>query len=252
MTPSARPSVNNRFYDELAERWYSAQDDPVALLRAESRLRNPWVASRIREHFGARPCAVLDLACGAGFLASALAGAGHEVTGVDLSAESLAVARRHDASGRVRYLEMDAHALELPDASFDVVCAMDFLEHTERPGAVIAEVARVLRPGGLFFFHTFSRNPLSYLVIIKGVEWFVRNTPEHLHVYHLFITPAELRSALLHSGMDVRECLGTRPRIATRAFWRMIFQGLVGDDFSFVFTSSTWLGYSGLASKRVA
>jgi 2-polyprenyl-6-hydroxyphenyl methylase / 3-demethylubiquinone-9 3-methyltransferase len=246
---SAGRAVNNRFYDALAERWYAAQDDPVALLRAESRLRNPWVLEKIREALGPQPRAVLDIACGAGFLSNALAAAGHSVTGVDLSAESLDVARRHDATGGVRYLAMDAHELSFPDASFDVVCSMDFLEHTERPEVIVRQAARLLRPGGLVFFHTFNRNPLSYVVVIKGVEWFVRNTPEHMHVYPLFIRPAELQAWLEASGMRLGECLGVRPRVLTRAFWKLAWTGRVADDFSFVFTKARWMGYTGLARR---
>jgi 2-polyprenyl-6-hydroxyphenyl methylase/3-demethylubiquinone-9 3-methyltransferase len=89
----ARP-VNNAIY-ALGDRWYSADDDPVALLRAESRLRNPWVAARVVTSVGAR-ARVLDIGCGAGFLANALAREGHEVTGIDASAESLVIAARHD------------------------------------------------------------------------------------------------------------------------------------------------------------
>ena len=75
--------VNNDIYSALGARWYDADDDPVALLRAESRLRNPWVGRRIDDTFGERRCAVLDIGCGAGFLSNSLAAAGHRVTGLD-------------------------------------------------------------------------------------------------------------------------------------------------------------------------
>ena len=244
----ARPEINNQFYDQLSERWYSAQDDPVALLRAESRLRNPWVVQRIVEQLGPGPRRVLDVGCGAGFLTNALALEGHHVTGVDLSTESLAVARKHDTTQSVRYLEMDAHALELRPNGFDAVCCMDFLEHTERPGEVIAQIAPLLRPGGLLFFHTFSRNLLSYLIIIKGVEWFVRNTPEHMHVYRLLVRPEELGGYLAHHSLDAREWRGIRPRLSG-ALWRMLRTGSVPEDFSFEFTRSLSLGYCGFARK---
>jgi 2-polyprenyl-6-hydroxyphenyl methylase/3-demethylubiquinone-9 3-methyltransferase len=147
MTSAPRDRINNRFYDALEERWYAARDDPVALRRAESRLRNPWVQAQLAQELGPGPARVLDIACGAGFLANALAGAEHAVTGVDVSAASLAVARRHDTTGTVRCLEMDAHELVFTQASFDAICAMDSLEHTERPAWIVEQAARLLRPG---------------------------------------------------------------------------------------------------------
>ena len=248
--PELASKIDNRFYDVLGERWYIARDDPVALLRAESRLRNPWVAEQIAAHVGSAPQRILDIGCGAGFLSNALARLGHHVTGIDRSRESLDVARRRDATRRARYLPLDAHQLAFADESFDVVCAMDFLEHTDRPESVVREAARVLRPGGAFFFHTFNRNRLCELIVIRGVEWFVRNTPRHMHVYDLFVKPSELEAYLERSGLELVECLGVRPRVLAPAFWRMVLTGSVPDDFEFRFTGVKWMGYSGWARKR--
>ncbi len=240
--------VNNEVYAALGERWYAAQDDPIALLRAESRLRNPWILSELTSAFGERPCEVLDLGCGAGFLSNELGAAGHQVTGLDASADALSVAALHDPGGTVCYQQGDALQLPFADASFDAVCAMDFLEHVEDPERVIAEAARVLRPSGLFFFHTFNRNFVSWLVIIKGVEWFVRNTPRDLHVLRLFLKPAEVLAACERHGLSVVQLRGVRPNLGW-PFWQMLLTRSVPADFSFVFTGSTRLGFSGLARK---
>ncbi len=245
------PSVNNELYQTLGERWYGAQDDPVALLRAESRLRNPWVAQEIERTFSGARCRVLDVGCGGGFLANYLGELGHEVTGLDASAGALSVAAAHDHSGSVRYVVGDALRLPFADASFDVVCAMDFLEHVEDPERAIAEAARVLKPSGMFFFHTFNRNLLSYLVIIKGVEWFVQNTPPHMHVLRLFVRPAEIKRFCVKHGLGSIELRGVRPRLGL-AFWRLLLTRRVPLDFSFVFTRSTPLGFSGFARKPAA
>jgi 2-polyprenyl-6-hydroxyphenyl methylase / 3-demethylubiquinone-9 3-methyltransferase len=248
-TNSAQISpVNNDIYRTLGERWYGAEDDPVALLRAESRLRNPWVAREIASAFGPSDPNVLDIGCGAGFLSNHLGALGHRVTGLDASPDALRVAALHDGTGSVRYLEGDALQLPFADASFDVVCAMDFLEHVENPDRAIAEAARVLRPSGLFFFHTFNRNFLSWLVIIKGVEWFVRNTPRNLHVLRLFLKPAEIQASCERHGLGTPTFYGMRPKLG-RAFWRMLATRRVSADFGFKFTSSTRLGFSGLAQK---
>lgn len=241
-------AINNEFYDELGERWYRAEDDPVALLRAEARTRNPWVAAEIAKRVG--PCRVLDIACGAGFLANELAQQGHRVTGVDLSSASLEIARRHDATHAVDYRVADALALPFGAGEFDAVAAMDFLEHTAAPARAIAEAARVLRPGGLFFFHTFNRNPISWLIVIKGVEWFVRNTPTQMHVYPLFLKPREITKYSAAAGLEVESFIGLRPRLWSRAFWRMLATGKVAQNFEFVHTRSLTTGYSGIAIKR--
>lgn len=241
--------INNQIYDELGERWYSANDDPVALLRAESRLRNPWVSSRLRERHGGSS-RVLDIGCGAGFLSNALARDGFEVVGIDASEASVVVARLHDETRKVHYDVGDAVALPYPVASFDAVAAMDFLEHVEDPAAVVAEAARVLRPGGTFFFHTFNRSLLAWLIVVKGVEWFVKNTPPHMHLLRLFVKPAELRSMCANNGLTVIEIHGSTPDIWSRAFLRMLTSGVVSPKFRFKNTASTLLGYTGFAERR--
>ncbi|HSX26160.1 MAG TPA: bifunctional 2-polyprenyl-6-hydroxyphenol methylase/3-demethylubiquinol 3-O-methyltransferase UbiG, partial [Chlamydiales bacterium] len=159
-------TINNDFYEDLEEHWYTAFDHPVALLRAENAIRIPWIREEISHHL---PSKVLDIGCGAGLLTNALAAAGHHVAGIDLSSTSLQIAKKYDKTHQVNYQIANAYSLPFPDNHFDTVCAMDVLEHVEDPGLLIAEASRVLKPNGLFFFHTFNRNPLSYLFIIKGV-----------------------------------------------------------------------------------
>jgi len=240
--------VNNAVYQTLGERWYGAEDDPIALLRAESRLRNPWIASELTRACGDRPAEVLDIGCGGGFLSNNLGSLGHRVTGLDASSDALAVARRYDSTGSVRYQQGDALNLPYADCSFDAVCAMDFLEHVENPDRVIAEAQRVLKPSGLFFFHTFNRNFLSWLIVIKGVEWCVRNTPRDLHVLRLFLKPEEVRKACERHGLVGLQLRGVRP-VFGRAFLKLLLTGRVSPDFCFTFTRSTGLGFSGLATK---
>jgi 2-polyprenyl-6-hydroxyphenyl methylase/3-demethylubiquinone-9 3-methyltransferase len=245
---AALPRVNNTWYADLGTRWYAAEDTPIALLRAESRHRNPWIAAEIDRTFGGASCRVLDLGCGAGFLSNYLAMRGHDVTGIDTTPENLTVARANDASRSAHYELGDACALPYAAGSFDVVCAMDLLEHIEDPARVIAEASRVLAPGGLFVFHTFNRTWQAQLIVIKGVEWFVKNAPDDLHVLRLFLTPDELRAMCDAHGFEAPELHGSRPRFGW-ALWRMLLTGKVGDDFAFTTTASTKLGYTGVARR---
>ena len=239
--------VNNAIYDQYGDRWYTAYDDPVALLRAEAKLKNPWIQQKIEDRF-AEPVDILDIGCGGGFLSNFLSEKGHRVTGVDLSGESLAVARRHDRTQTARYIEADAYQLPFADSSFDVITAMDFLEHVEDPAKVIQEAARVLRPGGLFFFHTFNRNWISYIVVIKMVEWLVRNAPEDMHVLRLFVKPSEARKYCQSSGLEVQEMKGIKPVFSSIPV-KNVFTGVVPTAMRFEFTKSLLLSYIGYATK---
>ncbi|TAL35752.1 MAG: 3-demethylubiquinone-9 3-O-methyltransferase [Spirochaetes bacterium] len=241
--------VNNDFYDSYGDRWYTAHDDPVALLRAEGRIKNAWITETIRGKFGEEKITVLDVACGGGFLANRLAAEGHTVTGVDISHSSLAAAAARDATRSVRYLQADGYRLPFADGSFRVVCMMDFLEHVEDRQAVIREASRVLVPGGLFFFHTINRNVFAWFLIIKCVEWFVRNTPHHMHVLRLFTKPREIREMCRRSGLDVVEIRGIRPRLNADLI-RIPLTGVVGEGFGFTFTPLTLFSFIGYARKR--
>jgi 2-polyprenyl-6-hydroxyphenyl methylase/3-demethylubiquinone-9 3-methyltransferase len=235
-------TINNAFYEELGDKWLTASDHPIALLRAENRLRNPWIASKLPSS-----SKVLDMGCGAGFLTHELASAGHEVTGVDLSEESLNVARKLDKKGS--YLRADVTAIPLESESFDAVCAMDLLEHVENPKAVVQEASRLLKPGGLFFFHTFNRTFLSWLIVIKGVEWCVKNAPPDMHILRLFIKPEELKKICEDHGMATEEFRGLNVKVSSKAFWQMVFKRTVPENLEFEFTNSLKIGYSGFARK---
>jgi len=250
MTKQSNRSVNNAVYDDLGEIWYEAKDNPIALLRALSSLIIPWVAEEINFAFRSQSVRVLDVGCGAGFLSNALSLHDHEVTGIDLSQPSIDVAARHDTTGRVRYVYGDAARLPFDTASFDVVTAMDFLEHIEDAGAVIGEAARVLVPGGLFLWHTMNRNLLSWLVCIKGVELFFRNIPPDTHVLRLFRKPKELRAFCEAHSLTVREVRGIRPVFGLRAFISFLATGTVHNDFACRFMRSTAITYAGVASKN--
>jgi 2-polyprenyl-6-hydroxyphenyl methylase/3-demethylubiquinone-9 3-methyltransferase len=243
--------VNNQFYDELGERWYNDDEHIIALLRAESRLKLEYVRKILSTHTRGSSSRVLDIGCGAGFLSNGLAADDYEVTGVDQSAGSLAVAERHAPEGKsVSYRPADAYALPFADASFDAVLMMDFLEHVDEPGRAIAEASRVLRAGGLLIFYTFNRTLPSKFLAIDAVELIARDCPKHFHVWHLFIKPEELKEMAARAGLSVMAFQGLRPRFLEWPFWSSLLKRRVHPGFSFQYTKRLTLGYMGYALKE--
>lgn len=243
---SCQRVINNSFYDELSDDWYTKENHPIALLRAENQVRVPWIAQEIKNSCQR----VLDIGCGGGFLTNALALKGHEVFGIDLSSTSLEVAQRKDATQKVRYQVANAYDLPFENESFDVVCAMDILEHVENPQKVIEEASRVLKKNGMFFFHTFNRNFFSYLIIIKGVDWFTPNAPTNMHVYSLFIKPKEMKKMLQKESLEIGSLRGFRPKIWSKELFKLVFRKKISPTFPFCFSKSLLTGYSGWARKK--
>jgi len=244
--------INNELYHDLGHAWYEAQDNPIAILRAEAKLTNQWIIDLLdKENISDKSTfKVLDIGCGAGFLTNKLTKLNYDVTGLDISSSSLDVARQYDPTKKVKYVEGDALKLPFEDGTFDFVSAIDFLEHVEQPELVIKEAARVLKPNGFFVFHTFNRNFLSWFVIIKLVEWLVPNTPKNMHILKLFVKPEELISYCKLNQLTVSEMRGTKVNLFTLDNLIGIFKRKVPASLSFSFVKSLKLAYIAFGKKN--
>lgn len=243
------PSINNAFYSDLGDRWFEGDTHAVALLRVEAAIKVRYVLE-VLERLGIAPGArVLDVACGAGLVAFPLAERGYRIKGVDLAEGAVEAARRHVPEGvDATFAVADAYATGEPGGHYDVVLLLDMLEHVERPEDVLREAARVVRPGGLVVFHTFNRTPEAWLLAVHGVRFVARETPDHLHVFNLFIRPASLKHMAAGVGLDVREVRGVRP-VLNRAFWWSLLHRRVHPGFRFTFAGAPRVGYAGYAVK---
>lgn len=223
---------------------------PVAIVRAGYELRNPWILKLLLNYFG-HGAKALDLGCGAGFLANYLAQNGFETTGVDLSSASLDIAKKYDSTHSVDYLQGDAYHLPFKDNTFNIVCAIDFLEHIDKPFKAIQEASRVLKPGGLFVFHTLNRTSMSWVFTIKFLKWLRKNSPSHIPVFKQFLKPDELIALSNDANLDVKEILGTAPQVGLQDALKMMTIGEVSRSFKYKFTSSTQLSFLGYAQKTI-
>ena len=212
---NADPAELEKF-GKLAHRWWDPEGE-FRPLHEINPLRLDWIA----QHAALEGSKVLDVGCGGGILAEAMARRGAQVTGIDLSDKALRVAQLHLLESRlaIEYLSVGAEQLaESRAASFDVVTCMELLEHVPAPSAMVAACARLVRPGGQVFFSTINRNPKSYLFAVVGAEYVLKLLPKGTHDYLRFIKPSELSRWSRAAGLRADELIGMTYNPLTRRY----------------------------------
>ena len=204
-------------FSALAHRWW----DPDSEFRPLHEI-NPLRLGHIeRLCGGVAGKRVLDVGCGGGILAEAMAAHGARVTGIDLAEKPLKVAMLHALeSGRevdYRLVSAEALAQEMPE-TFDVVTCMEMLEHVPEPASVVAACASLVKPGGWVFFSTINRNPKSFVFAIVGAEYVLRLLPRGTHEYARFIRPSELAGDCRAAGLALEDITGMTYNPLTRRY----------------------------------
>lgn len=258
--------VNNEIYRRLGHSWW---DDDVGAFSTLRFWMNPvrfGYFERVlnRERVLERGCRkLLDVGCGGGLLAEEFARAGFEVTGIDPAPESIETARAHaSASGlRIDYQTGSGELLPFPEGSFDLAACCDVLEHVDDVDRVIGEIARVLKPGGLFCYDTINRTLISKIAVIKVMqEWrYTAFAEPNLHVWEKFIKPDELVAHFERHGLEQREMKGIMSRrnpIASIWDFRLRVKGKLtfeelGRRLDFQESEHLETSYMGYAIKRV-
>lgn len=209
-------------FDALAARWWDP-DGPMRPLHRMNPARIGWICERIArrfpQHDGLR---LLDLGCGAGVAAEALARRGFDVLGIDAAGEAIDAARAH-AAGKGLALAYRAGVVEDLAAEglrFPVITALEVIEHVPDPAAFLRVLAGLLEPGGLLFLSTLNRTTRSYLAAKVGAEYLLRWLPVGTHDWRRFITPAELAAMLRDAGLRVADIAGLQPDVL-RGGWRV-------------------------------
>jgi 2-polyprenyl-6-hydroxyphenyl methylase/3-demethylubiquinone-9 3-methyltransferase len=208
--------VDNQLYDAMADSWWD-ESGLLHILRGLNPGRFGYMRRVLLEDvkMDLRGKQTLDVGCGGGLLAEEFARLGCDVTGVDPSEKSLQAARAHarEQDLTIEYRQAAGEHLPFPDAAFDIVYCCDVLEHVQDLGKVIAEISRVLKPGGIFLFDTINRTLKSKLVAIKLFqEWeWTSFMPPNLHDWKMFIKPEELLALLAANGLQKQGLTGLAP-----------------------------------------
>lgn len=196
----------------LAETWWDAQG-PFAPLHKFNPVRLKFLRELAASHFeragrGLRPfegLTLLDVGCGGGLLSEPMARLGFAVTGIDAGAETVNAASAHAArSGlAVRYCSATAEALAQENAAFDVVLALEVVEHTADPAEFLATCAKLAKPGGLLFVGTINKTLKSFALAKLAAEYILRWIPYGTHDWNRFLAPATLEAMLADAGLSI-------------------------------------------------
>jgi 2-polyprenyl-6-hydroxyphenyl methylase / 3-demethylubiquinone-9 3-methyltransferase len=215
MTKSTASSIDRaeveRFATHAAD-WWDPRG-PMAALHKFNPVRLAYIRDRAAERFARdakkldclKGLRMLDIGCGGGILSEPLARLGAQMVGADPAEENIAVARAHAAEEGVTidYRATTAEDLAQAGETFDVVLAMEVVEHVADMPSFIATCAGMVKPGGLMITATLNRTLKSFALAIVGAEYVLRWLPRGTHNWDKFVTPQELETAVENAGLRV-------------------------------------------------
>lgn len=219
MTDTANfdPNELSKFSD-LAHRWWDVESE-FRPLHQINPLRLDWIQNSV-DLKGKR---VLDVGCGGGILADAMARKGADVLGIDLAGKALKVAQLHALEAKtegVQYQEISAESLAADQpSSFDVVTCMEMLEHVPDKASIVRACATLVKPGGHVFFSTINRNAKAFLFAIVGAEYVLKLLPRGTHEYAKLVKPSELALYCRQAGLMLEQTSGLQYNPLSQRYW---------------------------------
>lgn len=205
-------------FSELASRWWDLHGEFKPLHQI-----NPLRTDFINQHcHGLDGKKVVDIGCGGGILAESMAKLGAEVTGIDMGAAPLEIAKLHglESGLSVDYQQTTAEQFaEEHQAQYDVVTCMEMLEHVPEPSSVVRACYRLVKPGGHVYFSTLNRNIKSYLMAIVGAEYILGLVPKGTHQHDKFIKPSELMAWIDTTPLIIKRMTGLHLNPLTKEYY---------------------------------
>lgn len=212
MVSSIRPSEINHFKN-LSSEWWD-ENGPLKMLHQLNPLRITYIKEKVGLFKNLR---ILDVGCGAGILTEPLARLGADVTGIDIVSENIEIASQHAqrAGLSIHYMTTSIEDYrQMSPGFFDVVLALEILEHVENPSLFLKNCASVLKERGHLFVSTFHRTIKSYLLGIIMAEHILKWVPQDTHHWSKFLKPSEIHNALKEKGFMFEDLKGI-----TYDFW---------------------------------
>ncbi len=203
-------------FNRLGHEWWD-ESGPMAPLHRINPVRVGYIKDRILAHTGRADAAqplkgltIADIGCGGGLLAEALCQLGATVTGIDAGADNIAIARAHARQSKldIDYRHTTAEDVAASGARFDIVTALEIIEHVENPDLFVSSCARLVKPDGLLFVSTLNRTPKAFLLGIVAAEYILRWLKPGTHTWRKFVRPSELSRWLRGNGFHVSDISG--------------------------------------------
>ncbi|WP_142850735.1 bifunctional 2-polyprenyl-6-hydroxyphenol methylase/3-demethylubiquinol 3-O-methyltransferase UbiG [Telmatospirillum sp. J64-1] len=232
--PQVKPALGSTAAPEeiahfaaIAEQWWDPTGDFKPLHKFNP-ARLAFLRDRLAAHFGRDPKAerpfegltLIDIGCGGGLIAEPMARLGFTVTGIDAGEKNIGVAKVHAAAGGLDIDYRVATPEQLNGESFDVVLAMEVIEHVADPETFMNAVAALAKPGAPVFAATINRSVKGFALAIIGAEYILRWLPRGTHDWRKFFKPAELARLMRNSGIVVRDMRGFSYSLTTDE-WRV-------------------------------